>query len=91
MNIKDYLNYTDDVILDMESMSGDNNETINKTVTKFGNVFYWQMETGKIVYAEWQVPKDNRIDKLNESELDKISGEYYLKSYGENMRRVLNE
>ena len=89
MNIKDYLNYTGDTIEDIESMASENG-TINKVTTRFNNVLYWELESGKVVYAEWQVPKDNRIDKLDEEELDKIGGQYYLISYGENMERALH-
>lgn len=88
MIIKDYLNYTGDTIEDIESMASENG-TVNKVSTRFGNVLYWEQESGKVIYAEWRVPKDNRIDKLDEDALDKISGQYYLISYGENMERAI--
>lgn len=87
MIIKDYLNYTGDTVLDIESMASENG-TINKVTTRFGNVLYWELNTGKVVFAEWKVPTDNRVDRLDEEELEKISGQYYLISYGENMERL---
>lgn len=87
MNINDYLNYTDDTVVDIESMSGDN-DTVNKTTTRFGNVLYWETESGKIIFAEWKVPGTDRIDRLDEKALQEISGEYYLRSYSDNMERL---
>lgn len=87
MDIKNYFKYTGDTVEDIESMSSDNGN-VNKVTTQFGNILYWEQNTDKVIYAEWKVPKDNRVDKLDEEQLNEISGEYYLQSYGENMRRL---
>jgi hypothetical protein len=83
MYIEDYLIYTKDKVISIEGMSGDNGETINKVITKFGNILYWESNTGKIISAEWRVPGILESRKLNEKELEEISGKYFLISYGE--------
>ena len=83
MQIEEYLVYSGDKVLSIESMSGDEGEVIHKVNTKFGNTLYWEGTTGKVVLAEWVVPRVNIIDRLDEKDLQKISGRYYLESYGE--------
>lgn len=87
MHINDYLKHTRDTVVDIYSMSGDNNEVIHKTITEFGNVLYWESDSGNVIYAEWKIPGQNTMSRLYEEDLKEISGEYYLKSYAENMRR----
>lgn len=86
MQLKSYLKHSgDEILLIEESMSGDGDgdTVVNKVLTKFGNIMYWDVETGRILAADWVVPNTNRVDKLGEDELSQIAGEYYLKSYGE--------
>jgi len=84
MDIKDYFKFTGDEVIDIESMSGEE-KTVHKTLTKFGNILYWQTD-GNVIFAEWKTPQ-GEIHKLDEEGLSKIAGEYYLKSYAENMGR----
>lgn len=85
MDIKNYFKYTGDIVEDIESMSSDNGN-VNKVTTHFGNVLYWEQNTDKVIFAEWKVPNSPTINKLEEEQLNEISGQYYLQSYGENMR-----
>ena len=87
MQIDNYLEYSEDEVISIESMESTDNRIINKVITKYGNTLYWDSDTGRIIQAFWVVPNVNRIDCMDEADLDKISGEFYLRSYGEKFNR----
>ena len=87
MQIEDYLKYTGDKITDLKFReANEDSNIIYSVITEFGNSFHWNSETGRILSAKWVVPGSNRIDKLDQYQLDEISGEFYLKSYGEKFK-----
>ena len=83
MQIDKYLEFTKDKIISTETISGEGDLIINKVTTKYGNIMYWDMNSGKVISAEWKVPGIFEIRKLDEEALEKISGKYFLESYGE--------
>ena len=83
MQIDKYLAYSGDIVIGVETMDGPTGTIIHKVITKYGNTLYWDADSGRIIHALWVVPNTNRVDCMDEEDLDKISGEYFLRSYGE--------
>lgn len=81
MQLKFYLKHTGD------SLIKDNIEQIEDilfTDSSFGNKIYWHILTEEIERIDWRLPKSNEVRTLLPEELDTM-GEYFLKSYAENM------
>ena len=82
MFIKDYFKFTEDTEVSREHCG-----TTYTSHTNFGNSLTWDPETNRVTQIVWTIPftKEKNI-LVNEEQIQQVSGSYFLRSYGDNMR-----